>query len=112
MPLLTLETNIQPDDISTCLAELSGMTAKMLGKPENFVMVTRRYNPDMLFAGSNQPLAFLQLKSLDLPEDRTAEFSDALCELVRKHLGIQPSRVYIEFISPDRHMWGWNSATF
>ena len=112
MPLLTIETNTESGDTSACLADLSKTTADMLGKPENYVMVIRRYNPDMLFAGSSQPTAFLELKSLGMPEERTPEFSDTLCELVGKHLGIQPSRVYIQFSSPDRHMWGWNSATF
>ena len=27
-------------------------------------------------------------------------------------LHIPPERIYIEFSSPARHMWGWNSRTF
>jgi len=32
--------------------------------------------------------------------------------LIKQQLGIDESRVYIEFSNPERHMWGWNGATF
>lgn len=84
----------------------------MLGKPENYVMVILQTNPAMLFAGSDEPLAYLELKSLGLPEDKTADFSSRLCTLVSELLGVAPERTYIEFSSPARHCWGWNHSTF
>lgn len=112
MPLLKLETNVELTKSQNVLAAFSAATASMLGKPERYVMVTLQHNPTMLFAGNNDPLAYLELKSLGLPEDRTAEFSATLCELVTQHLGIPAARIYIAFSTPPRHMWGWNSTTF
>ena len=94
------------------LAELSGSLAEALGKPERYVMVTFRHTPDMLFGGSDKPLAYLELKSLGLPEDRTSEISAFLCGFMETHFQVPASRVYIEMVSPPRHMFGWKGGTF
>ncbi|QLQ34125.1 MAG: hypothetical protein HZT40_07145 [Candidatus Thiothrix singaporensis] len=111
MPVLSIESN-QPLANDASLATISKHVAGMLGKPENYVMIRYSQNPDMLFAGSGEPLAYLELKSLGLPESKTAGFSAALAKLVADELRVSPSRVYIEFASPERHMFGWNGATF
>ena len=81
MPLLSIETNQSLDQAQTqsLLAAASAKTAEILGKPESYVMVKFNSNTDMMFAGNQQPLAYVELKSLGLPEDRTAGFSAALC---------------------------------
>jgi hypothetical protein len=66
----------------------------------------------MLFGGDDAPLAYLELKSIGLPEERSNEFSAALCRLMQTQLDIAPERVYIEFSGPARHLWGWNQTTF
>ncbi len=112
MPLLSIEANKSPAEIESFLSECSNRVAKLLGKPESYVMVRYNHNPNMLFAGCATPTAFLQLKSLGLPEEKTAELSSALCALVSDYLSVPAERCYIEFSSPPRHMWGWNSRTF
>ncbi len=111
MPLLSIETNQQPHDSET-LKALSKAVANMLGKPESYVMLKYEQNTNMLFAGNDQPLAHLKLKSLGLPEDKTADFSAELCRLMQIHFNVPGERVYIEFSNPQRHLWGWNSGTF
>lgn len=71
MPLLTIESNINSQP--TLLSTLSYEVAKLLGKPESYVMVKFQHNENMLFAGSDEALAFLQLKSLGLPETATKD---------------------------------------
>lgn len=114
MPLLSIETNLSLDDtrLTTLLAAASSRTAEILGKPENYVMVKLNTNPNMMFGGNQQPLAYVELKSLGLPEERTADFSAALCDLISEELDIPADRVYIEFKNGARHLWGWNGATF
>jgi len=67
---------------------------------------------DMLFAGDAAPLAYLELKSLGLPEERTPGLSADLCYFMEARFGVPPERVYIEFTSPSRHLFGWNGGTF
>ena len=114
MPYLSIQTNVEiPANEKVEIARrLSQTAAEMLGKPERYVMIALSDATPMLFDGNDAPLAYLQLKSLGLPETQTAEYSRTLCGLINSLLGIAPDRIYIEFSSPPRHMWGWNEKTF
>ncbi len=114
MPYLKIQTNqiVEPSRRPPLLAKASAAVARTLGKPERYVMVALESGTPMSFAGESAPAAYLELKSIGLPEARTAELSQTLCALIQEELGIVPDRVYIEFADAPRRMWGWNSATF
>ena len=114
MPLLKIQTNIrlEQDAKPAVLKQLSETVASELSKPERYVMVTIETDVAMLFAGSNQPAAYLELKSLGFPEEKSTELSKVLCDAITQTLPISSDRIYIEFSAPARHMWGWNNATF
>lgn len=112
MPYLTITSNQILDTDSGELNILSKTVAEGLNKPESYVMVSAQHNPDMLFAGNNEPLAYCQLKSLGLEHSQTGQLSHLLCSCINKLYAINPSRIYIEFSSPPRSMWGWNNKTF
>ncbi len=114
MPLMQLKTNVSSEqsDRNRVAARLSSVVADMLGKPEDYVMVDVVPDATLVFAGTDDPAAFVALASLGLDEQRTTEYSGSICELLHEELGIDPSRVYIAFSSPDRHMWGYNNGTF
>ncbi|MFQ5581556.1 MAG: phenylpyruvate tautomerase MIF-related protein [Mariprofundaceae bacterium] len=114
MPYLNIHTNVAicADKQAEFLKKASETAADALGKPESYVMVALQAGEPMLFAGSDAPLAYLQLKSLGMPADATDELSAALCHFMERELGIEQGRVYIEFAGPERHMWGWNGGTF
>ncbi|MES9979986.1 MAG: phenylpyruvate tautomerase MIF-related protein, partial [Candidatus Thiodiazotropha sp. 6PLUC5] len=104
MPLLRITTNqtIEEDKLSELLKLASATVADMLGKPETYVMVDFVFNPNMLFAGTTASLAYLELKSIGLPNDRTGDFSNILCKLMLQQLHIPEDRVYIEFSAAER----------
>jgi len=114
MPLVKLQTNLDLDSSTTqtLIKQTSSLTASLLSKPESYVMVIAETSCSMLFAGSNEPLCYIELKSIGLPENETPSISAALCQLVNDIAGINPERIYIEFTNAPRAMWGWNSATF
>lgn len=114
MPYLKIQTNceITAQRRPQILHRLSTTVAAALGKSENYVMVALEGNVAMLFAGDDAPLAFVELKSLALPEARTAELSAQISGAIEETLQVPPSRIYIEFNNAERHMWGWNGATF
>ena len=114
MPTLRILTTAQvpAEDRTALLARASRTLAELLGKPESYVMVILEDGRDMVFAGTPAPAAYLELKSLGLPEGQTAQYSRALCDLMSDALGIPAERVYIEFASPARQMFGWNGGTF
>ncbi|MEJ2141681.1 MAG: phenylpyruvate tautomerase MIF-related protein, partial [Gammaproteobacteria bacterium] len=86
--------------------------ASELGKPENYVMVAIEPPVPMSFAGNTEPTAYLELKSIGLPESKTQGLSQALCTLIENTTGIRKDRIYIEFADAPRAMWGWNGGTF
>ena len=114
MPFLRIQTN-QPLDEETAKSlagQASAKVAELLGKPESYVMVSVETNAVMQFSGTDAPLAYLELKSIGLPESLTASASRALCDLVAEETGVAANRIYIEFSDAPRRMWGWNGGTF
>jgi phenylpyruvate tautomerase PptA (4-oxalocrotonate tautomerase family) len=112
MPVLQLTTNATIDDKVALAKQASTMVAEILGKPESYVMVQINDDAGLIFAGSTDPCAHLTLKSLGLHESKTRDYSEKICGFIEQQVGVSPSRIYIEFVSPERHMFGWNSGTF
>ena len=111
MPILKIQTNTSLDDAESFRKEASSFVSEMLGKPENYVMIVLEQS-DIMFAGKNDPAAWMELKSIGLPEDRTADFSEKLCDFILEKTGIPKARIYIEFTSTERNMLGWDGKTF
>jgi len=114
MPYLRIQTNIALESTAQkdLLETASARVAQALSKPERYVMVALEAGTAMAFAGSDTPLAYLELKSIGLPPESTADLSHELCALIESALGIPGERVYIEFTDAPRHLWGWNGGTF
>lgn len=109
MPYLKIQTNLPLGKKAerTVMRSASTLLAEQLGKPESFVMIALQPDTPMLFAGSDEPVAFLELKSIGLPARTTKDLSVSLCKMIEGHLGIPPDRVYIKFIDVRHGMWGW-----
>ncbi len=114
MPYLKVQSNqaFAGNQTKDFIKEASALVAEKLGKPERYVMVAVEPTTPMLFAGTDEPALFMELKSIGLSESQTPAISAALCELAQTTLGIPQERVYIEFADAPRKMWGWNGATF
>lgn len=114
MPYLKIQTNLPLGKKAerTILKNASALVAAELDKPEDYVMVAVQPDTAMLFAGSDDPVAFLELKAIGLPAKKTKKLSAALCALIEEHLGIAPERVYVKFIDVHHSMWGWKGDVF
>ena len=112
MPVLTVHTNIAIEEKAGLLKKASSIISEALGKPEGYVMIRLSDNEAMCFAGNSDPLAYVELKSLGLSSDQTASLSGIICAFIEENLSIEPARIYIEFASPERPMFGWNRGTF
>ncbi|HEW97926.1 MAG: hypothetical protein DRR16_21510 [Candidatus Parabeggiatoa sp. nov. 3] len=88
------------------------MVANALGKPESYIMVALQANTPMVFAGTDQPTAFLELKSIRLPTASTTELSQKLCAFIENSLNIPKNRIYIVFMNAEASLWGWDGRTF
>ena len=114
MPFLELKTNKQlsADKKQHVMKDLTALLAKDLKKPERVIMIQCRDDQDLMFGASADPLAFIELRSIGLPEDQTVRLSQSLSSFVKNNLDIPADRLFINFRSFERHMWGYNGSTF
>ena len=114
MPYLRIQTNKSMDDKASqaFLKKASQLVVQQLSKPESYVMVRVEPSSPMLFAGSPEPTAFLELRALGLPTNKTGELSRSLCELIESELGVPKERVFLNFSDVPANLWGWNGETF
>lgn len=112
MPYLKIQTNVNVEDKTSFIKKISPLLSKELGKPEQYIMIALAPKTDMLFSGSPEPTAFLELKSIGLQQGKNSGISEFLCNFMQEELKIPSNRVYIEFTSVDGKWWGWNKGTF
>ncbi|MFX1316346.1 MAG: phenylpyruvate tautomerase MIF-related protein [Promethearchaeota archaeon] len=114
MPYLKIQTNQDVEDgkKQEIAEKASKLVATGLGKPESYVMVALEPSTKMVFAGRREPTIFMELKSIGLPESKTADLSKSLCDFAEKEFGVSKERIYIEFANANGSMWGWNGRTF
>jgi phenylpyruvate tautomerase PptA (4-oxalocrotonate tautomerase family) len=112
MPYLKIQSNqsIAEDKAKDLMGQASRLIADQLGKSEKYVMVTLDPPRPMVFAGSDKPAVFMELKSIGLGDEQTPALSQSLCELIEQQFGVPGERVYIEFADAPRGMWGWNGG--
>ncbi|MGZ5025939.1 MAG: phenylpyruvate tautomerase MIF-related protein [Methylobacter sp.] len=114
MPYLKLTTNIavNKEQSPKLLSQFSRLLAKETGKPESYVMVELAADKDMLFGGNNEPLAYVECKSIGLSTQQATSLSAAISQLLASALQLPADRVYIEFTNCPANLWGWNGSTF
>lgn len=114
MPFLKLSTNVTIDQSQSdqLFSRLSQLLSKETGKPERYVMVELAGGKAMLFGGSNQPMAYLECKSIGLSAAQAKALSTSISELLTGILPLTAERIYIEFSNCPAEFWGWNGSTF
>ncbi|YAF94964.1 MAG: phenylpyruvate tautomerase MIF-related protein [Nodularia sp. CChRGM 3473] len=116
MPLIKVQTSIsatQKAEVEAMLKNLSGKLAKHLGKPESYVMTAFEAGIPMTFAGTTDPVCYIEIKSVGtMKPDQTKAMSQDFCQQINQSLGVPKNRIYIEFADSQGSMWGWNSSTF
>ena len=114
MPQLTLTTNLKrcDTDLTAIRKTLSANLAQWLGKPEDYCMILLQFDADLCFAGTDEPAATVEMASLGLAGEAIPKLTKAIYSCLEALLPLDPSRVYIRFISPPRSHWAWNGKTF
>jgi phenylpyruvate tautomerase len=115
MPLIKVQTSIPSPDkaqVQSLLKDLSARLASHLGKPESYVMTAFTADVPMTFAGTTDPVCYIEIKSVGTMGAKTKAMSQDFCSQVESVLGVPKNRVYIEFADAAGAMWGWNGGTF
>lgn len=115
MPLIKVQTSLSApakDDVESMLLSLSSKLASHLSKPESYVMTAFEPDVAMTFAGTTDPVCYVEIKSVGTMGDRTRTMSEDFCSDISETLGVDKNRIYIEFSDAKGSMWGWNGRTF
>lgn len=114
MPYFSVQTSHALDDTAAAglARRASAFAAELLGKPEAYVMTAVTPGTVMTFAGSDAPTAFIEVRSIGLPEDRCSEFAEAISRFIQTELDIDPGRVFIDLRDLPRTRFAWNGKTF
>ncbi|MFB2834298.1 phenylpyruvate tautomerase MIF-related protein [Floridanema evergladense] len=116
MPLIKVQTSVtapEKAEVESLLKTLSSGLAKHLGKPESYVMTAFEPNVPMTFAGTTDPVCYIEIKSIGtMSPAQTKSMSQDFCQQINQTLGVPANRIYIEFADAKGAMWGWNSSTF
>ena len=117
MPLLQIKTTVEKID-KEVLEEIhrlgANILAEQIGKSTNYVMVIIDSNCSLSFAQDTvSPSAYMEVKNVGrLSPEKTQHITSKLTSLVSEKLATIPERIYLEFQESERHLWGWNGATF
>ena len=111
MPYLSITTNValSSEAETAWIAGVSKIVAAQLGKPEAYVMVSLQKAP-MRFAGSTEPAAFMDLKSIGLPHD-CERLAKTLADTAGCH-GVPSQRVYLTCTDVPAPRWAQGGETF
>ncbi|KAG9441887.1 hypothetical protein H6P81_017741 [Aristolochia fimbriata] len=115
MPCLNISTNVSLDgvDTSAILSEATKSVAKIIGKPEAYVMIVLKGSVPVAFGGTEDPAAYGELVSIGgLNPDINKKLSAAIANTLESKLSIPKSRFYLKFYDTKGSNFGWNGSTF
>ncbi|XP_076915831.1 uncharacterized protein LOC143575310 [Bidens hawaiensis] len=115
MPCLNVSTNVNLDgvDTSSILSEATSAVAKIIGKPEAYVMVVLKGSVPIAFGGTEQPAAYGEIVSIGgLNADVNKKLSAAVAEILETKLSVPKSRFFLKFYDTKGSFFGWNGSTF
>lgn len=114
MPLIKIQTNanLPKEKTDQLLPALSQKASEWLDKPEAYVQIILEPTNAMMFAGTTEPTAFIEVRSLGFYGHSIGEITQALCTFIQEQLAIPQDRIFINFFDIERKNWGWNSKTF
>lgn len=96
-----------------CRAELakalSKAAASALGKPESYVMVNVLHSDSLLFGGSSEPAAMVQVSSIG---GSCSKVCGPLTDVVATVAKVPKERVFVNFRDVPRSEWAMQGNTF
>jgi phenylpyruvate tautomerase len=114
MPYLSIQTNVNVPPVrqSELLTAASKIAASHLGKPEDYMMVGFTPVGNLIFSGIEDPAAFLELRSIGVPDGKRHLLCAELTDLVAGICGIAKNRIYLVMTDVEARLWGHNGKTF
>ena len=111
MPYIATTSNVSISSRKKeAIKERMGQAIELIpGKAESWLMLSFRDNVHMYFKGDDEPCAIMQVKHFGAAdEDAYANLTEALTDIIREELDIDPDRIYVAY--EEINTWGWNGG--
>ena len=111
MPYIAPTTNIPVSGRrKDAIKERMGKAIELIpGKTESWLMLSFRDNVHMYFKGEDDPCAIMQVKLFGTADEEAyANLTEALTDIIREELDIDPDRIYVAY--EEINTWGWNGG--
>lgn len=112
MPFINTTTNLSvSSEKKAALKAKLGSAIELLGKSENWLMLSFCDGADMYFKGDDSPAAFVDVSVFGKSTDAQCEnMTKEICKIMQEELSLPSDRVYIKFSGTNQ--WGWNNMNF
>jgi phenylpyruvate tautomerase len=113
MPYLSIQTNksLRGEQQTALLDAASKIVASKLQKPEAYVMTSLLPAVQMTFAGQDDPAAFLEVRSIGIPDSARNSLVAALTDLVARSCEIKTDRIFVVLADVPGQFWAFQGAT-
>ena len=100
MPYLKIQTNIPVSRAAetAVVSEATALLVRELQRPSESIAISVESNTRLFLAGTDDPAAFLEIESTNLPPQGRS-LGEALADILHAHIGVPAARVYVKFIS-------------
>jgi phenylpyruvate tautomerase PptA (4-oxalocrotonate tautomerase family) len=115
MPLIKVQTSAKRDrDVKEAtVKELSAMVAACIGKPESYVEAVLEDDVVIAFGGEVGQGAFVEVRSIGgLSPSVNNALAREICDCLEQRLGVDPAKVYVNFVDVSAGDWAWKGSTF
>jgi phenylpyruvate tautomerase PptA (4-oxalocrotonate tautomerase family) len=110
MPVLKIETNqtLSDDQTAALMEKSTDMLCRVLDKPKTYMMVYIDSGCSMMFNGTADPFAFVQLRQFAFDKKQAAGIIAGISEFIVDELQVSPDRQYIQLTEMESTLFGWN----
>ena len=110
MPVLKIETNqtLSREETASLMEKSTDMLCRVLGKDKTYMMVYVDSGCSMMFNGSAEPFAFVQLRQFAFEEGQAAGIIEGISAFIADELRVNPDRQYIQLAEMESALFGWD----
>jgi phenylpyruvate tautomerase PptA (4-oxalocrotonate tautomerase family) len=110
MALIRFETNgsAPAERVKIITQNLTRAVARFTGEPEAGISVEVAGDRKMRMAKSDEPIAHVEIRNVEIPKSRARELTQAICPIIEDTFGIHDDHIYIAVISTRNSMWRVN----
>lgn len=113
MPFINTKTNVSiSKEQQVLLKEEFGNAITLLGKSENWLMLSFEDNKNLWFQGKNdKPLAMVEIALYGKANNSQYDaMTEKVCQIINGVLGISQDCIYVKYEEVDH--WGYNGFNF